>query len=58
MPSMPFIEPKTASISGVLSASANAPTREALIAQVGPPDCAIAIFITVLPFRYLKLILL
>ena len=45
MPSMPLIEPKIASMDGSFSASLNTPTREALMAHVGPPDCATAIFI-------------
>ena len=52
MPSIPFREPKTASISGVLSACLKTPTSEAFIAQVGPPDCATAIFILLYPFVF------
>lgn len=40
-------EPKTASICGVFTACLKTPTNEALIAQVGPPDCATAIFIII-----------
>ena len=52
MPSIPFTEPKIASIVECFRASRKTPTSEALIAQVGPPDCATAMFIIFFPLIF------
>jgi hypothetical protein len=47
IPSIPFTDPKIASMDASLSDSLKTPTSEAFIAHVGPPDCATAMFIII-----------